>query len=186
MDIIRRYACGQRAQQGRFRRLQVQVGTIKGKKGASLTIRLEEMPGDWEEFAPGGRHPVHVEGRLVNTGAAYYLDAVAETTVELACDRCLKPLQHALRTDVRQAFADRPPSAAAEDDDEVLPVTDDRIDLWPAVRSHLLLALPMKVLCRPDCRGLCPQCGQDINDGPCACPPPSDPRLEVLRRLLEH
>ena len=64
----------------------------------------------------------------------------------------------------------------------------DRLDLGEVVREQVLLALPLKPLCREDCRGLCPRCGQNRNLGPCGCPPPEepgDPRLEPLRKLVD-
>ena len=64
----------------------------------------------------------------------------------------------------------------------------DRLDLGEVVREQILLALPLKPLCREDCRGLCPACGQNRNLVPCGCPPPEepgDPRLEPLRKLVD-
>jgi uncharacterized protein len=48
------------------------------------------------------------------------------------------------------------------------------------------LAAPLHVLCRPDCRGLCPTCGQNLNEEPCSCQPEPDPRWSVLQGLLEQ
>ena len=63
-------------------------------------------------------------------------------------------------------------------DDLVLP-------LEPLVEEQVQLELPMKALCRDDCRGLCPICGADLNLAPCGCRPPSDERWKSLRTLLE-
>jgi uncharacterized protein len=52
--------------------------------------------------------------------------------------------------------------------------------LRPLVRDALLLELPLAPLCREDCRGLCAHCGADLNDGPCDCAPPRDPRWDAL------
>lgn len=62
----------------------------------------------------------------------------------------------------------------------------EEIDLLPAVREELLLALPAYPVCRPDCRGLCPACGTDLNTSACSCRnQTSDPRWEALRRVAE-
>ena len=53
------------------------------------------------------------------------------------------------------------------------------------VREDIFLALPTKFLCREDCKGLCPQCGKNLNDGSCSCKKPVDPRLAVLQQLLD-
>jgi DUF177 domain-containing protein len=53
------------------------------------------------------------------------------------------------------------------------------------IREEALLALPARPKCQPTCRGLCPQCGQDLNIGQCQCAPPPDPRLAVLKEYLK-
>ena len=73
---------------------------------------------------------------------------------------------------------------APSTDDEWYPIVDDTIDLGPLVRDAIVLDLPAAPLCREDCRGLCPQCGADRNEGDCSCAAPKDPRwanLDVLR-----
>ena len=64
----------------------------------------------------------------------------------------------------------------------------ERLDLGDVVREQLFLSLPLKRLCREDCRGLCPTCGKNLNTGACGCPPPEepeDPRLSPLRGLID-
>lgn len=70
------------------------------------------------------------------------------------------------------------------EDDEAYAIVDDDLDLRPMVRDAVVLELPLAPLCRADCRGLCPQCGADLNEETCQCEPPRDPRwanLDVLR-----
>ena len=75
-------------------------------------------------------------------------------------------------------------SIPAAADEEIYPIDDDVIDLAPLVRDSVVLELPGAPLCREDCAGLCPQCGANLNEGPCGCVAPRDPRwanLDVLR-----
>lgn len=66
-----------------------------------------------------------------------------------------------------------------------LDANQDELDAGPALREELLLALPDYPLCRPDCRGLCPQCGIDLNEGDCDCAEPTgDSRWDALRTQL--
>jgi uncharacterized protein len=59
------------------------------------------------------------------------------------------------------------------------------LDLTEVVRQAIFLAIPMSPVCRADCAGLCPQCGQNLNEGQCHCVSEVvDPRLEVLKQLL--
>ena len=71
-----------------------------------------------------------------------------------------------------------------EDDLETSYYRDDQIDLSELMREQFYLALPMKPLCREDCKGLCPQCGTNLNTGTCDCAPAwDDPRLAPLKQL---
>ena len=73
-----------------------------------------------------------------------------------------------------------------EENDELILVENDRLDLKELVLSDLLLNLPMKHLCREDCKGLCPKCGANLNEGECGCNrKPVDPRFAALRDLLD-
>jgi len=75
----------------------------------------------------------------------------------------------------------------ALEDPSSYPLAPDaiEIDLRPAVREELLLAVPRWVVCRDDCRGLCPRCGKDLNAGPCGCPPAADQRWHGLAALKD-
>jgi uncharacterized protein len=91
----------------------------------------------------------------------------------------------------------RPAKAAEKDGDEdgdeltaedldVLYYDDFVVPFDPLIEEQLQLELPMKALCRDDCRGLCPQCGADRNEAPCDCAPPMDERWKSLKTILEH
>ena len=85
--------------------------------------------------------------------------------------------QSALRPHLRSGSPERRP-----DDYIVLP--DLVLDLDALAEEDVVLNLPSKVLCKDDCKGLCPQCGKNLNDGPCDCKEPVDPRLAGLLELL--
>src|SRR5256886_5465599 len=93
------------------------------------------------------------------------------------CSSDLVPV--AVVADIRALFTQDPD---ALEDPDCYPLARDatQIDLRPAVREELLLAAPQWVVCREDCRGLCPRCGKDLNAGPCGCPPAGDPRWQAL------
>jgi uncharacterized protein len=105
------------------------------------------------------------------------------------CARCLRELHYPLRLQFEEEFlpvADvftgaplRIPAGA----DNFLIGADFVLDLQEPLRQYALMAEPLNPLCRPDCRGLCPQCGSDRNRGPCSCPPSGDSRWEALRAL---
>ena len=68
-----------------------------------------------------------------------------------------------------------------------MPPTLAVIDLGEDVRQTLILAVPLKLLCRPECKGLCPQCGTNLNNETCSCTTvEADPRWDALRALKEE
>ena len=124
--------------------------------------------------------PVRVSGRLHAAGEGrFFWQGSLRTQMAGECRRCLAPVPMTVAADIRALFTQDPD---ALDDPDCYPVPRDatQIDLRPAVREELLLAVPRWVVCREDCPGLCPRCGQDLNAGPCGCPPAGDPRWQAL------
>ena len=102
------------------------------------------------------------------------------------CRRCLVPVEGILECEVREMYRPRRPGEPPGQDEETYPLAGELLDLQPLVRDAVLLGLPIAPLCRDDCHGLCPTCGADLNDGPCACPPAAgDPRWAALDALRQ-
>ena len=128
------------------------------------------------------RHPVRVTGQVTATAGLVMLEAVAAYTFEGACDRCAAPVTRPEQVPLRHVLVT---SLNGEADDDLVVVSDERLRLDELVQEDLLLALPSKILCRPDCRGLCPQCGCNLNAGLCGCRTQTvDPRLALLQQCL--
>ncbi len=147
---------------------------------------------------PGARRRERVEGRLpgpvvvvdstLRTEDPVVVDVLLEwvsdgllatgTVVgawEGPCRRCLQPVQGTLNADVQEMFESNPREG------ETYRLGHDFIDLELLAREALVLDLPLAPLCREDCRGLCPTCGADLNQGDCDCPPAEvDPRWAAL------
>ena len=125
--------------------------------------------------------PVAVQGRLQAIGEdRFYWQGTARTVVAGECRRCLTPVETPLQLEIGALFTQDPD---AQDDPDSYPVAPDatEIDVTPAVREELVLAAPRYVVCREECRGICPQCGQDLNTGSCECVHATDPRWQGLR-----
>lgn len=117
-----------------------------------------------------------------------HLRARVATTAPMVCSRCLARYRHQFALSLEEAFAvvapREPAGGELGPEDFVLPLGLDLVlDVGEVIRQHLLLAVPMVPLCAPACRGLCPQCGVNRNEQPCACPERSDPRLEQFKAL---
>jgi len=135
--------------------------------------------------------PIAVDLILVKAAQAISATGRIKTSVTCECVRCLSrqlvPLDIPVATQFLPALPPLPsgeyqmPSEAAED----YYYQDDVVVLDDLVRQEVILAVPFRPQCRADCRGLCPQCGQDLNVGTCACAPPPDPRWAVLREYLK-
>jgi uncharacterized protein len=136
--------------------------------------------------------PVDLEFEIVKDKEKFRLAGTARTTLELTCGRCLEPFRLPVAAVFDQRFlpasemAQDPEREVQDEDVDVSYYRDDRIDLNELLREQFYLALPMKPLCREDCRGLCPQCGTNLNAGACDCAPAwEDPRLAPLKRLVQ-
>jgi uncharacterized protein len=130
-------------------------------------------------------------GTVVDTGdevdVSIGLEAIPEGVVadgtiwapwRAECRRCLKEVTGKVDVEFRELFERRPREG------ETYALGQEEIDLGPLIREALLLALPLAPLCEAGCRGICPTCGADLNEGSCDCPPAGrDPRWAALDDL---
>ncbi len=120
----------------------------------------------------------------------FRLVGTVHADLEQVCSRCLEPFR--LTVDApfdhrylpASAMSGEPEREVADEDLDLSYYRDDHIDLDELLQEQFYLALPMKPLCREDCKGLCPQCGANLNTAPCACEATwGDPRLAALEAL---
>ena len=126
--------------------------------------------------------PVMAEGTVRNTAGVLSLSADVHMQMQCVCDRCLRQFERDLIMPVSAVLSDR---MEDEDDADVFPVEEQGVSPDEIAATCVLLDMDSKCLCRDDCRGLCPDCGADLNEGPCTCAKPIDPRLAVLEQLLD-
>jgi DUF177 domain-containing protein len=158
-------------------------------QGHSVIDRRESASGlDIEAWV----HPkadVHVVLDADRRGQQVMMRGQAELEVEYSCARCLKEFEAELVAPIvilsdRRGTDDPRDEEALEQEGAVLYHEGVEIDLGPPIRDALILEVPQVALCRPDCRGLCPSCGQDRNERDCQCAQGGiDPRWEQLRQL---
>jgi uncharacterized protein len=167
---------------------------LKATPGTALRVELDDA--DELELENGEARlagPVTGQVRLHRTNQGVFADGTVEVPVELECSRCLKPFAATVVFPLREQFyptidVNIGVPLPTPNDELAFPIDHNHIlDLREAIRQNLVLALPIKALCKEDCAGLCPQCGKDLNAGPCNCIPETvDDRLAVLRQLLEE
>jgi uncharacterized protein len=172
---------------------------------------LETNPIDFrEDYTPGAidfgpelrQHSnLHAEGRadLVEEHHGKHqiiqdirLRGKLDTSVEADCARCVEPVIHQLNREFDLLYrplgsdAGRDELSVTDAEAEIGYYTGEGLLLQDAVREQVLLALPLKMICREDCKGLCPQCGQNLNEGACACVPPmQDLRWSALKEIRD-
>lgn len=127
--------------------------------------------------------PVEVKGEIRNRTGIVSISVKAMFTYESPCDRCAEIVRREMTVPVEHLLASE---LNDENNDEYLVVKDMKLDLDELVTEDIFLTLPSKFLCKDDCKGLCSVCGQNLNKGSCSCEKPIDPRLEVLRQLLDN
>jgi uncharacterized protein len=134
-----------------------------------------------------------VRGSASRKGEEVRLRGEIRTEVELLCDRCLAPARMPLAVEFDTSFIPREVEAAKDEnvelaaEDLILSAYEgDAVDLDELVREQILLALPLRHLCKEDCKGLCQKCGTDLNAGHCSCEQgETDPRWSALAGLKD-
>ncbi len=127
--------------------------------------------------------PVKIKGSVFNRAGVVWLSAEAKLEFDAPCDLCAQqtvtpltiPVYHVLVTSLNN-----------EENDELILLESFRFDLDELVTEDILLSLPSRHLCKEDCKGVCQYCGKNLNQDSCSCSAPLDPRLAVLRQLLDN
>jgi len=137
------------------------------------------------------QNAAHLEVKVSLWGERVCVEGKLGADLVLTCSRCLKPFARKIHKAFELEY--RPdPMVETEGEDFGLSYTelevgfyrDDRLDVRAVISEQIVLEIPMKPVCQRACKGLCEQCGADLNEGPCNCQPRSiDPRLEPLLEL---
>jgi uncharacterized protein len=169
-----------------------------------MRIELENLEGSKGDFArvyqPEDLNPVDervsltapaaVNGKIRLSGNQVFVSGHVETRAQVECDRCLKPVELPVSTDFTLEYisdSDYETSQAAELTEAEMSVSvfdGQAIDVDEIVKEQILLTVPTRMLCREDCRGICPECGADRDTGECNCVTNDiDPRWAALKNL---
>jgi uncharacterized protein len=156
---------------------------IRSLRERAASVNADIAPDDpvWRPEDPRPSGPVQVTGRLSAAGPGrFYWHGRIGGKVALECRRCLGETTAEVKGEVHLIFAE----AGDPDDPDVYSIESEarELDLRPAVREQWLLEAPAYALCRPDCKGLCPTCGTDLNTGDCDCAPVTQSRWDALRK----
>lgn len=143
---------------------------------------------DFSDMELGGIYPasepVSIEGQVRNEAGVLILTATLKTTLHCVCDRCATAFLQDYSEPVEAILVSELAHQENEDDWTFLLQGSDA-DLEDIMNTAFILNLDSKMLCSPDCKGLCGTCGKNLNDGSCDCKKELDPRLAVLKQLLK-
>ena len=129
------------------------------------------------------KEPVRVSGQVKNSTGIVTLTAEAEFTLGLTCDRCAEPITRSFSVPIEHTLVTK---LNDENSDDFIVADDLHFDIDPLITEDIVLFLPTKILCRPDCAGLCPKCGKNLNNGPCGCKKETDPRWDALSLFTDE
>ena len=150
------------------------ISTLEGLASPGDTISRQGRI-EAEDFCVGGHDFELADGltydvALTNTGEGILVTGIVRGDATTPCDRCLEPAHVDIAGEVSCYYLHEPPEATDEDEEEYGVIAEDgTIDISEAVQGAVAMDLPYVVLCQPDCKGLCPTCGANLNDGPCGC-----------------
>ena len=162
--------------------MRLNLREIIGNPGASLPFEaeLDVEDLDFPAVVSYAGRPRAV-GRVANEAGVLSLTGELTADLVCVCDRCGSEFDSRKVTPLRATLVD-------EDDGEnpeLFLLEGTEIDLDEILRTSFVLDMESKFLCRPDCKGLCPRCGKNLNLGPCGCGKELDPRFAVLEQLLD-
>jgi len=130
------------------------------------------------------RDPVMASGTVRNTAGVQMMNGSIQTRLYNVCYRCASEFERDIEFPIDVVLVTE--LANEDNEDEwVFPLEGDSADLEDIVRTVFVLNMDSKLLCEPDCKGLCCRCGKNLNEGPCNCQKELDPRFAALRQLLE-
>jgi uncharacterized protein len=127
---------------------------------------------------------VIVNGKLFAKAEVIYLDIDVSYTFHGYCDRCASELAKDFSFNVKKIIVEELQNE--NDDDDYIVVNNRTLDLDELINEEVSLSLPTKILCKDDCKGLCAQCGTNLNVSKCDCKKDVDPRLSALLQLLNE
>jgi len=169
--------------------MRIELENLEGRKGDFAHVyQPDDLNPVDERVKLSG--PATVNGKIRLSGNEVFVNGHVDTRAQVECDRCLKPVEVPVSADFELDYitgSEYESTAAAELTEAEMSVSvfdGKAIDVDEIVKEQILLAVPTRMLCREDCKGICPQCGTDRNTGECSCVTKEiDPRWAALKNL---
>lgn len=171
--------------------MRIELENLKGGKGDFARVyQPDDLNPVDERVQLAG--PASVKGKVRLSGNKVFVNGHVDARAAVECDRCLQPVELPVSADFTLDYItgtdyESSPVAELTEAEMSVSVFDGRsIDVDEIVKEQILLAVPIRMLCRDDCKGICPECGIDRNTGECQCVTDDiDPRWAALRNLKQ-
>ena len=164
---------------GRGNKMKLDLNEIAANLGKRIKYEIDETPIVDDDSGLKCVEPIKGSVTFGNIGPTIDVRGKFKTSIELECARCLRAYKMAVEMPVQEELPveGQPRMPEQEDDVDELPeaehdplFVDNIFDLEEYLRQAILVTVPIKPLCQEACKGLCPRCGANLNDGPCECP----------------
>ncbi len=171
--------------------MQIDLSELSAVLGKTMTyacpIEMEQFHGPTGDYPITEKQPAeltitHTEKKKLR------LEGTIRLTLRMPCDRCLEPVSVPFALSIEEELdMEQGEEEGAEEKEEHPYIQSHLLDVEQLIANELMLALPMKVLCREDCKGICDRCGQNLNDKDCGCDRAApDPRMAAIQDIFKQ
>ena len=165
--------------------MKINIASVLKNEGASVKFSGKMELGEFEFMASpvSFSDPVSIEGSVLNIGNTLEISASINGIYKTQCSRCGKDVTMELHSELFESVE----SDFSDADEECLSLCGNVLDIEGSVRASVFNDIPLKFLCSEDCKGLCPQCGVNLNEKECNCDTTVyDPRFAIFRNLQQR
>lgn len=161
------------------------IFTSEGKVvTTNIPVEMTEFWCRSGSFQVVAKSPVQLTMSNLGVGKAL-AQGSGEITLQMYCDRCLTEVPVKLQLDFSREISSKEARDSELEEENQDVMREGQLDVEALIKSEILMNLPDKVLCRPDCKGICRQCGQNLNEGTCGCDDfVPDPRMAVIKDIF--
>ncbi|SFC72932.1 YceD family protein [Clostridium uliginosum] len=165
--------------------MKVRVSDLISRKERSKEIdyKFQIHKFEFEGDVINAVDPCEVLGAITSDKDIVTMKAKVKVTLEMICSRCLDTFIYPIDIDIEERFTNNKDLQ----NEDVIIVLDDVLDITEIVETNIISTLPIKRLCKDDCKGLCQECGTNLNSGNCSCDKGNvDIRFDVLKGLFNN
>lgn len=168
--------------------MKINVEKLKSCVGGTESVSIKEQvsASDYGYQGISLFAPILFQGSVKNEKSILRVEGHISGEIEAVCSRCLMVFPYEIETVFSESYTNHEDVAAADVEDEIHFFQGDDLDITEDILRQIFLSMPMKFVCKEDCKGFCPHCGINLNTGTCRCADDQiDPRWEKLKILLD-